>query len=175
MKRYSVLLILAALFLVTACKATPENTEIVVSDAIISNDDSSGPEIAPNATVYKIAKKEKQLLVKYLLGKKLEGVKVQFYARDFDAGDDAWIQLGEEPLLTDENGRAVMQGIRQWLPAGILSSAPVDLQLRADVVFREYRMIPACSELQAAMCRLIRMCSVQITIIHYIQRGDRTL
>ncbi len=135
MKRYSVLLILAALFLVTACKATPENTEIVVSDAIISNDDSSGPEIAPNATVYKIAKKEKQLLVKYLLGKKLEGVKVQFYARDFDAGDDAWIQLGEEPLLTDENGRAVMQGIRQWLPAGILSSAPVDLQLRADVIF----------------------------------------
>ena len=137
MKRFLIVILLSGIIIATGCLPTPENTEIVVSDAITSNGDVTEPEIAPNATVYQIAQKDKQSLVKYLLAKKLEGMEVRFYARPFGTGDDAWIPLGNGAALTDTNGRASLSEIRQWLNNDILKSAPVDLQLRADVVFKD--------------------------------------
>lgn len=137
MKRYTILIFIMGLFLITGCEPTPENTEIVVSDAITSNGDLSEPEVVPNATVYKIEKKEKKSLVKYLMGKKLKDMKVRFYVRTLGEGDVAWTALGDGPVQTDENGRAALTGLRQWLPGEILAAAPLDLQLRADVIFND--------------------------------------
>jgi glycerophosphoryl diester phosphodiesterase len=135
MKRIIVCLIISLIIFMSGCQPTPEDTEIVVSDAITSNGDSTEPEIIPNATVYQIEKKEKQSFFKFILGKKLSGMQVEFYARPVGSGDDAWIQLGDAPVVTDSKGKASIDGLRKWLAGFPACSAPLDLQLRADVLF----------------------------------------
>jgi glycerophosphoryl diester phosphodiesterase len=140
MKRFLVFLAISFIVFISACQPTPENTEIVVSDGITSNGESTEPEIAPNATVYQIEKKDKQSFLKYLLSKKLEGMNVQFYAKPIGSGDDAWIKLGD-PVVTDKNGKAALPGLRRWLTSLSLGSAPMDLQLKADVIFADGRTV----------------------------------
>ncbi len=135
MKKLFIYLSLTIIIIISGCLPTPENTEIVVSDGITSNGDSTEPEIAPNATVYQIEQKDKQSFFKFILGKKLSGMQVQFYARPVGSGDDAWIQLGDAPVITDSKGKASLDGLRKWLTGFALCSAPLDLQLRADVLF----------------------------------------
>jgi glycerophosphoryl diester phosphodiesterase len=135
MKRFTFYLIISLIMFISGCQPTPENTEIVVSDGITGNGNSTEPEIAPNATVYQIEQKDKQSFFKFILGKKLSGMQVEFYARPVGSGDDAWVMLGEGPVVTDSNGKASLDGLRKWLPGFPACSAPFDLQLRADVLF----------------------------------------
>jgi glycerophosphoryl diester phosphodiesterase len=135
MKKLFIYLSLTIIIIISGCLPTPENTEIIVSDGITSNGDITEPEIAPNATVYQIEQKEKQSFFKFILGKKLSGMQVQFYARQVGSGDDAWVQLGDGPVVTDSKGKASLDGLRKWLTGFPLCSAPYDLQLRADVLF----------------------------------------
>lgn len=131
--------IFSILFMLIGCKPTPENTEVVVSDAISSNGSVAGPEIVPNATVYLLQNKDKKSLLKYLLADKVSDIEVQFFAREIGSGEDDWIRLGDTPLYTDENGRVSMEdvGVRPWLPPAILDAAPIDLELRAKVLFED--------------------------------------
>jgi len=123
--------------MIIGCKPTPENTEVVVSDSITNNGFTSDSEIVPNATVYLIQNKDKKSLLKYLLADKVADIEVQFFARKIDSGEDDWIRLGDTPLYTDEQGRVSMEGlgVRPWLPPAILNAAPIDLELRAKVLF----------------------------------------
>jgi len=141
MKRLIVYLSLSIIIIISGCLPTPENTEIVVSDGITSNGDVLEPEIVPNATVYQIEQKDKQSFLKFILGKKLSGMQVQFYARPLGSGDDAWVMLGDGPVETDGNGKASLGGLRKWLSAFSLCAAPFDLQLRADVLFSGGRTV----------------------------------
>ncbi|MCD6569155.1 MAG: glycerophosphodiester phosphodiesterase [Deltaproteobacteria bacterium] len=138
-KRFPIfaVIILAAFVAISGCIPTPENTEVVVSDGITNNDRITNPdEILPNATVYQIANKDKKSLLKYLLADKVKGLEVQFYVREFGGGENDWICLADtETLITDEEGRITLPGIRQWLSEDILDKAPIDLQLRAKAIF----------------------------------------
>ena len=136
MKKLIIYVSLSFIVIISGCLPTPENTEIVVSDAITSNGDITEPEITPNATVYQIEKKDKQSFFKYILGKKLSGMQVQFYAR-LSGSDHEWIQLGGGTVTTDSKGKASLDGLRKWLTGFDLASAPFDLQLRADVIFSD--------------------------------------
>ncbi len=136
MRNLIICVFLSLIVIISGCQPTVENTEIVVSDAITSNGGPAEPEIAPNAVVYKIEKKDKQSVLKYLLAKKLSGMQVQFYARPVGSSGD-WTKLGDGPVTTDSDGRASLDGLRKWLTEIDLSAAPLDLQLRADVIFSD--------------------------------------
>jgi len=134
-KRYPIFIVifLAAFVFISGCIPTPENTEVIVSDGITNNDTTTNPdEILPNATVYQIANKDKKSLLKYLLADKVEGLEVQFYAKEYL--QESWTAIGD-PLITDENGRVALTELRSLIPKYMLDKAPIDLQLRAKVIF----------------------------------------
>ncbi len=141
MKKNIFFLTALIIFAVYGCKATPQNTEVVVSDGITSNALAAEPEIAPSATVYQIENKDKQNVLKFFLGKKLPGMQVQFYARPIGSSDDEWIKLGDGPIETDSNGKATLTGLRKWLTTLPLGATPFDLQLKAEVIFSDSKTV----------------------------------
>lgn len=122
--------------LILGCLPTTENTVIITSDGITSSGQSTDPEILPNATVTMIPNKGGASLLSLLFARPVEGLDVQFYAKDWDAAEDAWVALGS-PLATDENGRAALPetpGLRGYFSG---KTPPIDLQLRARVYFED--------------------------------------
>jgi len=124
---FAILLILIS-FGIMGCDSdlTPENTIIVVSDGV-TGEGAGANEILPNAIVYKVADKESESFAKLLLAEKVEGAKVQFYARSSEGSE--WVTLGGE-YTTGEDGKVTLDGLGSYLVAKNLLNPGV-LQLKA--------------------------------------------
>lgn len=123
------------MFVVPVGKVEEDNIEIIVSDGITNNDmGSDGPEILPNATVYHVEMENAQSQIKYGFSAKVKGVAVSFYVRERGG---VWFPLGEDSFSADEAGIARLDGLRAYIPHDILNKAPIDLDLKAEIVFED--------------------------------------
>jgi len=84
----------AICFLILGCLPTAENTEIVTSDGVTNNGSPTDPEILPNATVFLRPDMEDDSILSIFLAMPVEGLSIQFYAKEFEDAEDAWVELG---------------------------------------------------------------------------------
>ena len=111
--------------------AFSDDIEVVVSDGLTNNNlDEYQNEIPPGVTLYRF--QHKHPFLKYLFADMVEDVEIQFFIKP--SGGD-WIRICDEPLFTNEEGKAYLPSLRQFIPEEILETAPVDIQLKAIAIF----------------------------------------
>ncbi|MEW6078470.1 MAG: hypothetical protein AB1724_11705 [Thermodesulfobacteriota bacterium] len=128
---YGLVFIILSAVVLFGCKV--EDTKVVVSDAFTSNWNGSGAnpgEILPNVTVFYLPAKEYRGLIGYLTAERIPDVTVRF--KILDPRNNTWIQIGPN-LTTNSNGIAKLNSLRNYIPAGILALAPIELRLMAEV------------------------------------------
>ncbi|WP_300667956.1 glycerophosphodiester phosphodiesterase [Desulfoluna sp.] len=135
-KGFFVLLMVLVSLGVMGCDSdlTPENTVIVVSDAVTGGPEDAG-EVLPNAMVYKVADAGSTTFSDLLFAEKVEGASVGFAVKALDETD--WFLLMDNVIQTDAKGRARLASLKERLPLKYLDAAPVTLQLQARVYFSQ--------------------------------------
>lgn len=111
----------------SAASTMISDIEVVVSDGLTNNDlNEIQNEIPPGVTVYRF--QHRHPLFKYLLSEKIENVEINFFIKQ-EEGD--WLLINDEPIYTDQEGKAYLTSLRSLIPEDILEQAPVDIQLKA--------------------------------------------
>ncbi|RLF56449.1 MAG: hypothetical protein DRN27_09620 [Thermoplasmata archaeon] len=113
--------------------AFSDDIEVVVSDGLTSNNlNELQNEIPPGVTLYSF--QHKHPFIKYLFADKVKDVEIQFFIK---YSNENWIRISNEPLFTDEEGKAYLPSLRNFIPKEILEMAPVDIQLKAIALFSD--------------------------------------
>lgn len=132
-KRLIYVLVCMAVFSMIFPGCRVNDTKVVVSDGFTSNWDGGGAdpgEIVPNVTAFYLPMKDYRGLIGYLTASRISDVTVRFQIKD--PLNSTWVQIGPD-LTTNGDGIAKLDGLRKYIPAGILDLAPVELQLKAKV------------------------------------------
>jgi glycerophosphoryl diester phosphodiesterase len=104
-----------------------DNIEVFLSDGLTNNNlDETRNEIPPGVTLYRF--QNKHPFFKYFFAEKVKGVEIQFYINYYD---NDWIRIYNEFLYTNENGKAYLPSLREFIPKEIMEMAPIDIQLKA--------------------------------------------